>query len=94
MITVPAYAMMETEFEGFPKQEEIQPLMQKVLKIYKSQETEDNLNIFGALLVVLKKQHKVSEMEIMKHVTETYVSNLSFKMQATISAVWLSKYKI
>lgn len=93
MNKVPAYALMETEFEGFPTKEEIQPFMRQVLTMYETPETEESLNEFGAVLVVLKKNHNVPEMDILEHIIEAGDKGLSFKMQATISAVYLSKYK-
>ena len=93
MGNINAYQYMETEFEGFPKTEEIKPFMEKALEMYNFENTEQNINIFGAILVMLKRQQNVPEMDILKHICEFGEPSVSYKMQATISAVYLSKFK-
>jgi hypothetical protein len=93
--TTDAYTMMETAFEGYPRKSEIQPMMQKVMKMYGYPETEENLQRFGSVLVSLRKESVlgVTEMDILKHVYQNGNTSITFPQQAAISAVYLEKYK-
>ncbi|WP_418124219.1 hypothetical protein ACNFU2_06410 [Chryseobacterium sp. PTM-20240506] len=88
-----SYAIMETEFVGMPPRKEIITRFRMLLALYKLQETEENLDIIGSFIIVLKKKHGVSEMDILKHMIETKTHGVSLKMQAVISAIYLAKFK-
>ncbi len=94
-IPTDAYTMMETAFEGSPRKSEIQPMMQKVMEMYGYQETEDNLQKFGSVLVTLRKESilGVTEMDILKHIYQFGNPNITFPEQAAISALYLEKHK-
>lgn len=90
-----AYTMMETVFEGYPSKSEIQPLMQKVLQMYGYEETEENLQKVGSVLVELRKNSVlgVTEMDILKDVYQNGNTSITFAEQAAISAVILERKK-
>ena len=93
--SIDAYSMMETAFEGYPAKSEIQPIMQSVLNKYNLEESEENLQKVGSVLVSLRKQSVlgVTELEILKHIYQHGSSSISFPGQAAISATILEKTK-
>lgn len=93
MSKVDPYTLMSTEFDGFPSKNEIKPLMRMVLSKYKLSESDPILNQFGAALITLRKNHKVAELEILQHISDAGDTSIDLKKMATISAIYLSKYK-
>jgi hypothetical protein len=92
-LNLDSYSIMETEFEGMPPRNEIISRIRIILTLYKLPETETNLDILGSYIITLKKKHGVSEMDILKHMSENKTEGVSLKMQAVIAAVYLSKFK-
>lgn len=93
MKKVDPYTFMSTEFDGFPKTNEIKPLMRMVLTKYKLSESDDNLHQIGTTLITLKRAHSVKELDILKHISEAGDASIDLKKMAVISAIYLSKYK-
>ncbi|QWA38887.1 hypothetical protein [Chryseobacterium sp. ZHDP1] len=92
-LNLDSYSIMETEFVGMPPRNEIVARFRMLLTLYKLQETEENLDIIGSFIIVLKKKHGVPEMDILKHIIETKTEGVTLKMQAVISAIYLAKFK-
>lgn len=92
-LNLDSYSIMETEFVGMPPRNEIVARFRMLLTLYKLPETEENLDIIGSFIIVLKKRHGVAEMDILKHIIETKTAGVSLKMQAVISAIYLEKFK-
>lgn len=88
---VDAYTLMAAEFMGAPKKFVIQAHMRMALTKYGLQENRANLEEFGITLISLKKNHGISELTILKHACVNFNPDVSFRMQATISAVYLSR---
>lgn len=93
MAKVDPYTLMSVEFDGFPKTNEIKPLIRMIFTKFKLPETHETLSNFGQILIMLKRSQNVSEMDIMRHINESGDSSLELKKQAAISAVFLSKFK-
>lgn len=93
MSKIDPYTYMSTEFEGFPSKNEIKPLVRMVLSKYKMSESDDVLNQIGATLITLKRNHQVSELAILQHISSDGEPTIDLKKMAAISAVYLSKYK-
>lgn len=92
-LNLDAYSYFETEFVGMPPRNEIIARFRMLLTLYKLEETEEHLDIIGSFIIVLKKQHGVPEMEILKKIIETKTPGVSLKMQAVISAIYLKKFQ-
>lgn len=90
-IKIDPYTLMSVEFEGFPKVNVIKPLVRMVLTKYKLSESDHNLNGIAKILIYLKQEKKVSELEILKHIVSSGDISIQFKMQAAISAVYLAR---
>jgi len=90
-IKVNPYSMMSVEFYGFPKVNEIKPLVRMALSKYKLSESDQNLNNIAKILIYLKREKKVSELQILKHIISYGDISIQFKMQAAISAVYLAR---
>lgn len=91
-IKVNPYTLMSIEFEGFPKVEEIKPLVRMIFVKYKLKETNEALTNFVTLLIHLKKSQAVSEMSILRHIVQFGDSTLELKKEAVITAVYLARY--
>ncbi|WP_139423363.1 hypothetical protein [Chryseobacterium mulctrae] len=97
-IKVDPYTVMSVEFDGFPKVQEIKPLIRMILSKYKLSESEKNLNGLTSCLITLKKKIKeeypepVTEMQILRHVIDNADTNIGVTKQAAISAIYLAKY--
>ena len=81
-----AYGMMEVAFEGNPSTNEIQPMMEEVMKNYKLEVNEENLQKVASMLVSLRKESKVAvtEMEILKNIYQKGDRNVPLTTQAEI----------
>ena len=90
-----AYGMMEVAFEGNPSTSEIQPMMEEVMKNYKLEVNEENLQKVASMLVSLRKESKVAvtEMEILKNIYQTGDRNVPLTTQAAISLMNLEQTK-
>lgn len=94
MSKIDPYTLMSTDFDGFPPTNKIKPLMRMVLSKYKLSESDSILNEFGAALITLRKSHNIKELDILQHISNAGDTSIDLKKMATISAVYLSKYKI
>ena len=90
-----AYGMMEVAFEGNPSTSEIQPMMEEVMKNYKLEVNEENLQKVASMLVSLRKESKVAvtEMEILKNIYQKGDRNVPLTTQAAISLMNLEQTK-
>ena len=90
-----AYGMMEVAFEGNPSTNEIQPMMEEVMKNYKLEVNEENLQKVASMLVSLRKESKVAvtEMEILKNIYQKGDRNVPLTTQAAISLMNLEQTK-
>lgn len=91
-LNLDSYEIMETEFMGMPPKNEIIARFRILLVLYKLQEDNITIDTIGSFLILLKKEHGIAEMEILKHMIENNTPGVSLKMQAVISAVYLKKY--
>ncbi len=82
-----AYEKMEVAFIGKPNKNEIQPILEKVMKFHGINVTEENLERTGSVLVTLRKESKsgITEMDILNHMNRNGVSQFSFPDQAAVS---------
>ena len=89
------YEVIHIAFEGFPDKEEVQPMLEAVMKRYNMTVTNDNILKVGNMLVVLKKESKVgvTEMDILKHIYQKGSSSITLPEQAGISSVLLEQSK-
>ena len=64
------YEVIHIAFEGFPDKEDVQPMLEAVMKRYNMTVTNDNIIKVGNMLVTLRQDSKVgvTEMEILKHI--------------------------
>jgi hypothetical protein len=90
---VDAYTLMASEFKGAPKKIVIQAHIRMALTKYGLKEDRVNLEEFGITLIGLKKKYGISELNILKHACQYFDPEVSFRMQATISAVYLTRQK-
>jgi len=90
-----AYELMETAFEDYPNESEIKPMMEDVMKTYKMQVTDENLQKVASMLINLRKESKVgvTEMEILKHMYQNGSATNTLPDQATISFLYLESTK-
>lgn len=90
-----AYEMMENAFEGYPRESEIKPMMEDVMKTHNMRVTEENLQKFGSVLIGLRKESKVgvTEMEILKRMYQKGSNNNTMPDQAAISFYYLETTK-
>lgn len=88
-----AYTLMASEFKGAPKKNIIKIQIRMALAKYKFKETKENLDEIGVTLITLKKKYNVSELNILSHACKNFDPEVSFRMQASISAVFLNKEK-
>lgn len=93
MKKVDAYTLMASEFMGAPKKRVIQAHIRIALTKYGLKETRANLEEIGITLIGLKKSKEIAELKILRHVIRNFDPKISFRMQATISAVYLSREK-
>jgi len=89
------YEVIHIAFEGFPDKEEVQPIMEAVIKRYNMTITNDNILKVGNMLVVLKKESKVgvTEMDILKHIYQKGSASVTLPEQAGISSTILEVTK-
>lgn len=89
------YEVIHIAFEGFPDKEEVQPMLEAVMRRYDMPVTNDNILKVGNMLVVLRKESKVgvTEMEILKHIYQKGSSSITLPEQAGISSVLLEQSK-
>ena len=82
-----AYEKIELAFIGHPNEEEIKPILDKVIEFHGGIINEDTRERSGNVLVSLRKSSKngVTEMDILKHMAENGASELTFPNQAAIS---------
>ena len=90
-----AYGMMEVAFEGNPSTSEIQPMMEEVMKNYKLEVNEENLQKVASMLVSLRKESKVAvtEIEILKNIYQKGDRNIPLTTQAVNSLMNLEQNK-
>ena len=85
--------LMEMAFDGNPTVSEIQPVLDRALRLYGMPITEENYRRAGSVLVALRKEFGPSEMDILgcvisSHVPGADMSSLgSFKNFMAICAV-------
>lgn len=89
------YEVIHIAFEGFPDKEDVQPMLEAVMKRYNMTVTNDNIIKVGNMLVTLRQDSKVgvTEMEILKHIYQKGSSSLTLPEQAGISSVLLEQSK-
>lgn len=89
------YEVIHIAFEGFPDKEDVQPMLEVVMKRYDMTVTNDNIIKVGNMLVTLRQDSKVgvTEMEILKHIYQKGSSSLTLPEQAGISSVLLEQSK-
>lgn len=89
------YKVIHMAFDGFPDKEDIQPMLEAVMKRYNIPTTNDNILKVGNILVVLRKESNVgvTEMEILKHIYQKGSSAITLPEQAGISSVLLEQSK-
>ena len=89
------YEVIHIAFEGFPDKEDVQPMLEAVMKRYNMTVTNDNIIKVGNMLVTLKQDSKVgvTEMEILKHIYQKGSSSITLPEQAGISSVLLEQSK-
>lgn len=90
---VNAYTLMASEFKDAPKKSTIQAMVRMALKKYELKENRDNLEEIGITLIGLKKTKGISELNILRHACENFDPSVTFRMQASISAVYLAREK-
>jgi len=89
------YEVIHIAFEGFPDKEEVQPMLEAVMKRYGMTVTNDNIIKVGNMLVTLRQDSKVgvTEMEILKHIYQKGSSSITLPEQAGVSSVLLEQSK-
>lgn len=89
------YQVMHIAFEGMPEKEDIQPMMEDVMRQYGMPINNENLLKVANMLLVLRKQSKlgVTEMEILKHIYQHGDISMALSDQAAISYLYLEKTK-
>jgi uncharacterized protein YpuA (DUF1002 family) len=89
------YEMMETAFEDSPKESEIKPLMEDVMKTYNIEINDKNLEKVASMLIDLRKKSKVgvTEMDILKDIYQNGLSTQNLPDQAALSFLFLEKTK-
>lgn len=86
-----ALTMIETVFVGDYTRAEIKSRLDMAMRLFDLPITEDNYNRAGSVLVTLRKEASVAEMDILDHMIRSSVPGLeiSFPDQATLSAISL-----
>ena len=82
--------LMEMAFDGNPTVSEIQPVLDRALRLYRMPITEENYSRAGSVLVALRKEFGPSEMDILGCVISSHVPGAdmsSFKNFMAICAV-------
>jgi hypothetical protein len=86
-----AIEQAEIAFDGNPSQREIKRQLDRAMTLYELEITEENYSRAASVLVVMRKNNGVSEMEILDHMIRSHVPgvNIAFPEAAAISAVFL-----
>jgi DNA-directed RNA polymerase subunit RPC12/RpoP len=89
------YEVMSTIFIGNPQKEQVQPLMDAVLRKYRYELTDDMRLKVANMLFSLRKESAVgvTEMDILKHIYQRGSSDIGLADQAAISSVALESTK-
>lgn len=82
---------MQLAFNGDYSREQIQERVVKAMSLYGLPITEENLGRAGSVLVSLRQNNGVDEMDILEYMIESYVPNvkLSFGEEAAMAAVFI-----
>lgn len=88
------YEIIRVSFDGYPDKNEVQPMLEDVMKRYSYTIDRDNILKVANILVTLKKMSKigVTEMEILKHMYQKASLN-DLATQAALSATILETTK-
>lgn len=83
---------MELAFTGNPPVSEIQPLLERAMRLYGLEVNDENRQRAGSALVALRREIGVPEMEILDYMVRSYVEGveLEFADAAAISASFLA----
>lgn len=87
-----ALGQMEVAFEGNYTREQIKPVLDHALKLYGLPITEENYSRSASVLIVMRREHGVNEMDILSYMIQSHVPgvNITFPEAAAISVVFLS----
>lgn len=88
-----ALEQMLIAFEGNHKMDEIKTKMDKAMKMYGLELTEDNYSRAGSVLVALRKEYGITEMDILDYMIKSYVPNMKFPDMAAIATAYLVTQK-
>jgi len=82
---------MVIAFDGNHSRAQIKLRMDRAMTRYGLSLTEDHYSRAGSVLVALRKENGVSEMDILSHMIRSYVPgvNINFVEMAALSAVFL-----
>ena len=85
-------AQMELAFVGNPHKSEIKSQLEMAMELYNLPITEENYSRAGSVLVTMRKELGVKEMDILRYMIKSHIPevSLSFPDAAAISAVALS----
>src|SRR5687768_12256960 len=78
-----ALSMMESVFVGEPSREELQAKMDQLLSTYHMESTEENYTKVGSMLVSLRKNSKVSVMELADCIIDSHEKTVNQDLAAT-----------
>lgn len=86
-----ALEQMELAFSGNPRQSVIKPKIDRAMRLYGLQLTEDNYSRAGSVLVTMRQQNSVDELDILDYMICAHASgvNMTFPEMAALSAVAL-----
>ena len=87
-----ALGLMEVAFEGNYTREQIKPVIDQAMTLYGVLITEENYSRAASVLVVMRQENGVNEMDILSYMIRSHVPgvNLTFPESAAISAVFLA----
>lgn len=90
--TVDALGKMEVAFEGNYTRGQIKPVLDQAMTLYSLPITEENYLRAANVLVVMRQENGVNEMDILSYMIRSHVPgvNLAFSEIAAISAVFLA----
>ena len=88
-----ALEKMGIAFNGNYSKAEIKKSMDKAMKLYNLTINEENYNRAASVLIVMRKEYNITEMDILDYMIRSYVPNsgMDFQSMAAISTVFLSE---
>lgn len=88
-VDVPALDKMEAVFQGGYSKEQIEPVLRRALKMFGSPINDTEMMRFGSVLVTMRKENNVEEMEILRCVLAMAPQGMDFPSAAALCVVTL-----